>query len=193
MLIVISNNESIKNEITHFEKLFTEGADFLHLRKPSLSESDLENFIKTIPADLRNKISLHNHFDLAEKYNFGGIHFTSATKHLLNNFSGSRFRISVSSHSFDEINELPQFVDYTFLSPVFDSISKENYPGKFNSEKTEKFLKNKFPFDIIALGGVSEKNIKTVSDLGFQGAALFGTVWNNNNYEIPLREIKKYV
>ena len=193
MLIVISHSEKFKDEIDHFENLINEGVDFLHLRKPSLSRSELEKLILEIPFSLRKKISIHNHFDLAEKYDLGGIHFTEKSKQFLSEFSDSEFRISVSSHSFEDIKVLPDFVNYTFLSPVFDSISKQNYNGIFNSEKTKSFLETNFPFKVLALGGISKENIFQVKNLGFDGAALIGSVWNNPDYKSQICEIKKYV
>ena len=39
--------------------------------------------------------------------------------------------VSVSCHSFEEIDALPFEPNYVFLSPVFDSISKQGYPSAF--------------------------------------------------------------
>jgi len=193
MLVVISHSDRVEKENYYIEKFLNEGADYFHIRKPALSFSEIELVIKKIPVNLLPRISIHDNYPLLEKYNIGGIHFTSSSKHLLNNYNNSNLRKSISCHSFEEIKNLPYYIDYTFLSPVFNSISKKNYLGKFNSEKTKNFLTKKFKFEIVALGGVSEKNIHTVKELGFTNAAVLGCVWNNPENTSILKEIKKYV
>lgn len=193
MLIVISHSESVERESYYIEKFLNEGADYFHIRKPALPSSEVETLIKKIPENLLPKISIHNNYHLLGKYDIGGIHFTSKSKHLLNDYKNSLLRKSISCHSFEEIIELPSYIDYTFLSPVFNSISKENYSGKFNSEETKNFLSRKFDFEIVALGGISNNNIEKTVQLGFKNAAVLGAIWEDPDNTLILKELKKYV
>lgn len=193
MLIVISHSELLDKEEYYIEKLLSEGVDFFHLRKPSLSEKDIQNLIKKIPNQILGKVTLHNNFQLLDKFELGGIHFSSDKKNIIKSYQNSGLRLSTSCHSFDEIDNLPGYIDYTFLSPVFNSISKENYNGRFENNKTKAKLCNNYPFKVIALGGIDETNINKVSYLGFDGAAMLGRIWSNPDDLSIVREIKKYV
>ena len=84
--------------------------------------------------------------------------------------------MSVSCHSFEEIDALPFEPNYVFLSPVFDSISKPGYPSAFAPEYLKENLqKRRVP--VIALGGITAEKVAECRKMGFRGVALLGHVW----------------
>lgn len=84
--------------------------------------------------------------------------------------------MSVSCHSFEEIDALPFEPNYVFLSPVFDSISKPGYPSAFTPEYLKENLqKRRIP--VIALGGITAEKVAECRKMGFRGVALLGHVW----------------
>ena len=82
-----------------------------------------------------------------------------------------------SCHSIDEVEEVDGKLEYCFLSPIFDSISKQGYEANFNQEELKKFLKKERGIKVIGLGGVTENNYQELLDLGFDGGAFLGAVW----------------
>ncbi len=71
-----------------------------------------------------------------------------------------------------------------FLSPVFDSISKEGYASAFDLAEAQGFLQKlaKRPGhrpSVLALGGIESGNIAAVQQAGFAGAAVLGSVWGS--------------
>lgn len=58
----------------------------------------------------------------------------------------------MSLHSLQELSEDLQGLDYAFLSPIFDSISKPGYTAAFDAEALRDAL-SKATCPIIALGG----------------------------------------
>ena len=68
-------------------------------------------------------------------------------------------------------------MDYVFLSPVFDSISKTGYAAAFpdGAELSDRLICSRYP--VYALGGVTRERLEEVHALGFAGAALLGAVW----------------
>ena len=58
----------------------------------------------------------------------------------------------MSLHSLGELSEDLHGLDYAFLSPVFDSISKQGYTAAFDSEALKEAV-SKAACPIIALGG----------------------------------------
>ena len=73
-----------------------------------------------------------------------------------------------------EKNLSPDF-DYAFFGPVFSSISKINYISVIEDDLNLSL--NKTSTKIIAIGGINEENIKNVFDMGFDGAAVLGAIW----------------
>ncbi|GAA3765116.1 thiamine phosphate synthase [Flavobacterium ginsengiterrae] len=189
-MIVITNPAFVQDEIQILHSLLEEGLSLLHVRKPDFSKIEMAKFLHQIKLEFRDKLILHSHHDLAEDFGINRIHFSE--KERRNQSSPARFpkpcrykNISTSTHSIEDFNSLENF-DYAFLSPIFKSISKENYyPEKdlFGEIKLRKNRKTK----MIALGGIDSENIQQVLENGFDDVALLGSIWKNEN---PLKQFK---
>ncbi len=157
-------------------KMLERGIDYLHIRKPDATSLEVEEFIESIPSEFYHKISLHDHHQLAIKFSLGGVNLNSRNP---NPPIGWQGRISCSCHSLEEIEEMVGVAtDYHFLSPIFDSVSKSNYPSKFTVNELENAVKE----DIItkrtfALSGVTLNKLPLLTSIGFGGAALLGEPW----------------
>lgn len=69
--------------------------------------------------------------------------------------------------------------DYVFLSPIFDSISKEDYGAHFSAAQLRDYSRRRIiDRKVMALGGIDLDNLKQIKDLGFGGAVLLGDIWN---------------
>lgn len=185
MIILISNPTPVKDEYEIIHQIFSKGLDIFHLRKKEYPEDELRAFIENIPEKYRGRIVLHSHYHLAAEHGLKGIHVPPTFKG-----KAQGGTLSVSFHSPEEIlkSELP--FDYGFLSPVFDSISKEGYQSKFNAGELKLFLKNT-KAKIIALGGIDEDKIGSVKDMGFSGIALLGAIWQNEHPADKFKRIKE--
>ncbi|CAM3628765.1 thiamine phosphate synthase [Flavobacterium chungbukense] len=192
-MIVISNPFAVADEIKIIHSLCEEGLSLFHVRKPDFSELEMAEFIHQIKLEFRTNLVLHNHHHLAEDFGINRLHFSE--KERKNNFGRpARFSKpcrskneskSTSTHSIEDFNSLENF-DYAFLSPVFKSISKENYEPKtdfFEALKSRTNYKTK----VIALGGIDLENIQKTMKNGFDDIALLGSIWNNEN---PIKQFK---
>lgn len=203
-LIIISSSEEVHKEFEIIDSLFGEGLECLHLRKPDYDLPELEHWLLQINPHNLNKIVIHSHHELTEKFQLKGIHFTNT---YLNQISGKelisviqnarseKYTISSSIHSMEELNKLKADYDYVFLSPVFNSISKHGYESRFNLAGLSEGLKNKVSkVGVVALGGIDEENTGLALQTGFDGVALLGAIWNNGTESIieKFRKIKKY-
>ncbi|WP_278008571.1 thiamine phosphate synthase [Flavobacterium gyeonganense] len=92
----------------------------------------------------------------------------------------SDFVFSTSTHSIEDFNALKNIFEYAFLSPVFPSISKENYSSERNLFEEIKKRKNFSP-KTVALGGIYSGNIEQTLQNGFDNIALLGTIWSSEN------------
>ena len=182
MLIIISPEEDLNNELSILNQLFEAGLACFHLRKPKKNKEEVVAYLNQIDSKFHQKIVLHTFHELVNEFNLKGIHFSEnmriqhidhPSQYFINlNMFGKT--ISSSFHEIKEVEDCYFEFDYHFLSPLFNSISKENYQGRH-------FAVNEVDKDIIALGGMTSENINQIKDLGFKGAAVLGSLWKTEN------------
>lgn len=195
-IIIISSYNDLSNEDKIVNELFDLGFDFFHLKKSHWNEKKILNFIEKINPDYHKKIILHSYHKIALKYKLGGIYLTR--KHKKNIFSKSlryyykwkypEIKITTTFHSLNQLEKAVYPFDYVFLSPVFNSISKSKYYGKFDNSKTKKIL-SETEQNVIALGGVCPEKIFKIKYLGFAGLAFLGYLWSDKN---PVNNFLKF-
>ena len=192
-LIVLSHPKKQDEEIKYFVQLFESGLEFLHIRKPGFSKTALEKIISQIPAQYYNRIIIHSHYSLAQKYGLKGIHFTyhvfkkRIKSRLIFNYLrllNPKMHISASFHRLSELQTDKRNYNYVFLSPVFKSFSKINYSATF-SDYSLKMAMNNATCNVIALGGVDHSRVEKILELGFDGMAVLGSIWRSDK---PMEE-----
>ena len=184
-LIVITPEKNHPKEFDLITSLFTNGLQQLHVRKPLASEKELRIYLEQIPGKFYKKIVIHSHYKLAKEFNLKGVHLTEKARKAKRVNPSLRI-ISTSFHTTTDVLKSRRKYEYVFLSPIFDSISKKGYKSDFDLEKLKPFFKkNK---NIVALGGLNSKNIKTVKEVGFYSAAVLGAIWLNKN---PMKSYKE--
>ena len=88
--------------------------------------------------------------------------------------------LSRSIHCLDDLNEDLSGWDYVFLSPVFHSISKREYGPQWEETQLTaalRYCKEAYQTKVYALGGVDDSCIARVTEMGFDGVALLGAIW----------------
>lgn len=155
------------------EKLRSGEADYIHIRKPDASVDETANLIAAVSADLRLRLTLHDHTDMAATWGAGGIHLNRRYRVVPAGWTG---RISTSFHSIEELRNAGGY-DYATLSPIFPSISKPGYTGEFNYRELSEFLSSPHNIPVIALGGIDRNRISRVAEMGFDGYAMLGDAW----------------
>ena len=189
-LVIISEPGFFSGEAEALRRLLDGLECRVHLRKPGSAEEDMRRLVKSLPEELRPRLTLQEHLQLAPEYGVGGVHPTSRFPEIPPCWRGL---VSRSCHSLDEVAAC-QDADYLFLSPIFDSISKSGYRSAF----TDAQLRSASEIDghVYALGGVRPENFPLLKEYGFGGAALLGHVWRDCSPEGIRRvseEIKSYM
>jgi thiamine-phosphate pyrophosphorylase len=188
MLLVISNPVFVENEFVFINELFSEGLEIFHLRKPGSEIKEMEALLQKVNPENHSKIALHQHHELATTFGMKRLHYPGEKRKLLNEsdlieLKEKKITLSTSIHALNEHGFLSGCFDYCFFGPVFDSISKPGYHSVLNENSC-------LPVDrkikLIALGGISEKNIDQVNQLNFDGAAVLGAIWNEKNEPVQL-------
>lgn len=167
IVIAITRTDFYSGEACAINNLMEYGKiDFLHIRKPDSTKLEMEKLLKEIDCRFYHRIKLHDHFVLASKFNLGGININGR-----NRIPDEKYNsISKSLHSLDELENISEY-DYVLLSPIFDSISKEGYKGKFDLDEIKSKIKGK---KVIALGGITPEKFPILKEAGFVGGAMLG-------------------
>ena len=79
----------------------------------------------------------------------------------------------------DELKNEKKNFTYSFLSPIFDSISKSSYTAAFDMEVLKQSAEaGVIDKKVMALGGITTENVDVIKDLGFGGVVVLGDLWN---------------
>ena len=185
-LIAITKPYFYEGEAAVIRRLLESGFDFIQLRKPCTDVAcrneckdvacrvhiKIRNLLNELSSEERNKIIIHDYHELYEEYSLRGIHINKNVTHLPKGYQGFKTR---SCHSLEEVKLYKNDFDYVFLSPIFDSISKQGYKSAFTEEvlrtaSREGIIDEK----VVALGGVTFEKIPYLEELHFGGAAMMG-------------------
>jgi thiamine-phosphate pyrophosphorylase len=185
-LVVITAPTALPDEPRLLAELLAAGLERLHLRKPGWLAAQVESLIQALPTQFLSRLVLHGHPKLVRRYELGGLHLTAsqraATRRRPRLLPGQT--LSTSFHSLAEISQHRRRYDYVFLSPIFDSISKEGYASNFDLAMVQGFLlrlanRPGYRPSVWALGGIDGLHLGLVQQAGFAGAAVLGAVWGS--------------
>ena len=196
-LIAITKPDFYDGEAAFIKRLFESGFDIVHLRKPycrdvarcvhnndvarRVHSNDVArrvhidcicNLLNELSSEERSKIVVHDYPELYYEFSLKGIHINKNIVKYPEGYQGFKTR---SCHSLEEVKLYKDDFDYVFLSPIFDSISKQGYKSAFTEDElrraSEEGIIDK---KVVALGGVTYDRISLLKDLGFGGAAMMG-------------------
>ena len=175
-LIGITPQENVFREQERISAMIRSGmVEYFHVRKPDFSENQMREYLSKFDANVRLHLSLHDHHGLAKEMGIGGVHLNGRNP---NPPTGFARRISVSCHSIEEVVQCKDKVDYCFLSPVFDSISKQGYCSKFSLAELKRLFDEKILDEkVCALSGVTFDNIGKLEEVGFSSFAMLSALW----------------
>lgn len=183
-LILLTPPDFFVEEDKILTALFEEGLDLLHLRKPDTEPVYSERLLTLLPETYHSQIVVHDHFYLKEEFDLRGIHLNGRNPERPANYKG---HISKSFHDLDELKTERKNFNYSFLSPIFDSISKSNYTSAFDMEVLKQAASNGIiDKKVMALGGITTDNMEIVKELGFGGVVILGDLWNRFNIHSTL-------
>lgn len=181
-LIVIANPDPVQQEFEILEKLFDAGLEYFHLRKPSFPFAEAERYVSNIPEAYRDRVVLHEHYELAGAYGLKGIHQTSKNRDAweIARKQHPELQRSASVHTVEELQQVSDVeFAYVFFSPVFPSLSKMGYEPRYSQSELKGIFAST-SHRIVALGGIEENKIETLLRWGCFGAAALGSIWNSN-------------
>ena len=185
-LLLLSSPLDFAGEHEMVEAMFAAGLACFHLRKPGATAGELERWLLALDSQWRSRVVVHGAPEVAESCGLAGCHMPLDWYRSGILQRGEHAAVpawSVSLHSFAELDECPAGISKAFLSPIFDSISKQGYQSAFTATELRSGLalqkaKHGESPQVFALGGVESDNLELVALYGFAGAAVLGSVWH---------------
>ncbi len=180
-LILISSPGENLNEIRSIRRIFEMGLSRFHLRKPDWSLDEIREFLNELPDDCLQRTVIHRRPEVLRDFPLAGYHLSSTEEYREKNFDGT---LSRSFHDMDDLSNCEEQLDYVFLGPIFDSISKQGYQSAFPASRLRNFFVDRRKQRItrpriVALGGMVPDKVRVALSLGFDGVAALGGVWGS--------------
>jgi len=178
-IVVISPESADPREVRAIEGFFGAGLESYHVRKPSWTSDALESWLRLLPREWRPRIVLHQHRPLAGRLGLGGTHDRD------DGDTPAPPGCSRSCHAIASLRRhLPRYGSL-FFGPVFASLTKPGYgpaPG-FPWDDLRSVLRSRTSAEarVLAIGGVTAAGLGRCRELEFDGAAVLGAVWNEQD------------
>jgi thiamine-phosphate pyrophosphorylase len=197
-LFVITSSENFLDEEKYLTQFFDLGASGVYIRKDCFSAEYLTTAFNSIKSEYYSKIFIPfsvNNVSFFQKFN-PVIHFKEKDRTSENlSMIPSGTVLSTSIHDIDNWGKLSEKFHFAFYSPVYESISKMNYKPKIAFERLPTKIKKqknsgKILPKLIALGGINERNVSILKDVGFDGAAMLGSIWKSADPAKAFEKIK---
>ena len=135
----------------------------------------MDKLLRRLPAEYMERIVTHDHFGLASERNLKGVHLNRRNPAAPAGFTG---HVSRSCHSLEKVAEYKAACNYVFLSPIYNSISKEGYAAAYAFDDLQKAHQaGIIDSGVMALGGVTAEHLPEINSLGFGGVGLLGDIW----------------
>lgn len=177
-VIVFSNENFMQGEVFAVNALLAIDPKIrFHLRKPRVDQFKLVIYVTELSVASRKQTVFHG-FNITsmipeEVVAPDGI-ITSTKPNIFSEILPYRY---FSAHNTEEILANPGY-DYYFLSPIYDSISKEGYKSAFSKTELTEFLHAHPEIKVMALGGMTAEKVCECREMGFAGVAFLGEIWN---------------
>lgn len=179
MIILISHERLLARETKVAHALFERGLPLFHVRKTSLTDTDMQFYIDGIASRYRSRLVLHSHFHLAKELGISRLHIRESDREQNSQQSlVGRFTLSTSVHAISTYNSLETIWNYVFISPVFPSISKTGY-GAGGTVLATLSQRRPAPPLLVALGGIDASNYQQALAGGADAVAVLGSIWNH--------------
>ena len=179
-IVVISPESADPREAAAMDGLFAAGLEHYHVRKPAWSAAELESWLGRLPRAWRPRMIVHGHRELSGRLGLGGWHDGDRG----DNPAPAGF--SRSCHDLASLRRHLPAYRVVLFGPVFPSITKPGYGPRqgFPWGELESLLTGERPEPgarVLAIGGITAAGLARCRELGFDGAAAMGAVWNGTD------------
>lgn len=186
------NGETLYSQV---EKSLKGGATFIQLREKNLDE---EHFLeeakqlKKLCKKYNVPFVINDNVDIALSIDADGVHVGQSDMEAGNvrEKLGPDKIIGVSAQTVEQaILAEKRGADYLGVGAVFPTTSKDDAAEV--SHETVKAICEAVKIPVIAIGGISQKNVKELSNLGLCGIAVISAIYAQPDIETATRKLKE--
>ena len=182
----ISQGETPESHLENIEKACASGAKWVQLRLKNCEPKTLLDIAKkarAITTSFNTKLIINDHYKIAKAVEADGVHLgkTDACPLLVRDYLGHMFIIGGTANTIEDCNVLlEKQVNYIGLGPYQFTKTKQNLSpvlGVSGYKKLLEDLQTKTP--IIAIGGITLKDVSQLLKTGVHGIAVSGAITND--------------
>jgi len=188
-LMVMTSPDKFRSEIYIVIKLFENGLETLHLKKPKFSKRHYKSYINQIPKKYHKNIIVHNYYSLIFNYNLKGFSFSTKNKpslliKTLTKFFKSKLIYTTTCNSISQLKNL-RLNNYNYIQtgPLYKSKNDIKIINSNFNENNIKEITFSFPKKIVFFGGITIENLNLLNNNHLQGIVILGSIWYNKNQQ----------
>ena len=191
-------SETKSEALVRFVDIFSSlGLDVFQLRFKNSSDDDFLKLASEIVQVLKNtncKLCINDNVHIVNKLT-NDVHILHIGQNdmepqLAKKKINSNVKIGLSITDFDQIQNIPDFIDYIGVGPVFPTNSKTDASNVMGEVILEEIVK-KVDIPVVAIGGIKLKNINKLKSMGVSGFAMISEIFSSINPEKKFKEFKK--
>ena len=191
-------SETKSTALVRFVSLFSSlGLDVFQLRFKNSSDDDFLKLASEIVQVLKNtncKLCINDNVHIVNKLT-NDVHILHIGQNdmepqLAKKKINSNVKIGLSITDFDQIQNIPDFINYIGVGPVFPTNSKTDSSNAMGELILEEIVK-KVDIPVVAIGGIKLKNINKLKSIGVSGFAMISEIFSSIDPEKKFKEFKK--
>ncbi|MCE3022831.1 thiamine phosphate synthase [Staphylococcus pasteuri] len=193
----IPEQKSIKTVLTQALEAGITMFQFREKGENALKDNEKEKLAKELQSLCQSyhvPFIVNDDVSLAKKINADGIHVgqdDEDVKAFANDFQDKIIGLSVGNISEYETSDLTN-VDYIGVGPMFNTPSKSDASEPVGPEMIKQLRQRIGAFPIVAIGGITEENVKSIADANADGISIISAISRSQNIDNTVNEFKKY-
>ena len=194
------NNENKEQALVRIvRELAINGLNVFQLRAKNLDENNIIALLKDIRLAIHNtntKLCINDNVSVASKVGnlIDILHLGQSDTHpdKAKSIIGSDIEIGLSITNENQIDYIPDCVDYIGVGPIYKTNSKDDASEPLGENGLKNIiLKTNVP--VVAIGGISTTKVSKLFELGVSGVAVISNILNNENHLQNFLSLKKQI
>lgn len=196
---ILGNENKEQALVRIVRELATNGLNVFQLRAKNLDENNIIQLLKDLRLAIHNtntKLCINDNVSVASKAGdiIDILHLGQSdmnpvsAKNIINN----NIEIGLSITNENQLNNIPDCVDYIGVGPIYKTSSKDDALEPLGENSLRNIIK-KTNIPVIAIGGISNIKVKKLFKLGVSGVAVISNILNNENHLRNFLLLKKQI
>ena len=194
------NNENKEQALVRIvRELAINGLNVFQLRAKHLAENNIIALLKDIRLAIHNtntKLCINDNVSVASKVGnlIDILHLGQSDTHpdKAKRIIDSDIEIGLSITNENQIDYIPDCVDYIGVGPIYKTNSKDDASEPLGENGLKNIiLKTNVP--VVAIGGISTTKVSKLFELGVSGVAVISNILNNENHLQNFLSLKKQI